>query len=586
MNRSIAIYLLFPFLLLAEIPQKSAEAVISAFSGLSVSKRHLTPHLLEIAKNGMNLPANDRIALEALGFNFSSSLVSRIGINRPEANGLDKFYDSGFFRFHYTTTGWQHAVPLTDDDASGIPDYIESMANIFNHVAQELHENQGYIRPPGDGYYSGNLDKGGSDHYDIYVRELPSRYYAYTQPEDFAQGKGDNEKSKLIIEMNAFTSYMAMRNNYKNFPLEEMENIKVSAAHEYFHAIQFGYDGWEMPWILEASAVWIEEEIYDEINDCYQYMQDWFEQPDRALDESGFHWYGSFIFFEYIEQHMGGTEPIRIIFEESVKADSRKRDGSHAAVDASLNQQGYSFQHALNGMSVANKIMSSLPVEGNYIYEEAEAYPVEGPAIFRTVNFQTGKQDTVYSTSLDRFASQYIQVITQLPVLIDLINNSGSLSDLQLNAILRKKDDSFMIISSPSINIDPIDLKSIHLSVVSQDTFSGNWDYSLAIQDGKPGITNANVPVEFKIANPYPNPFNGGLKFSVYMMKEAPVSINIIDLRGKQVKRLHNGKLTAGNHNFSWYGKGALGNRVSSGVYYIKVSGQNTQDWRPVTYVK
>ena len=81
MNRSIAIYLLFPFLLSAEIPQKSAEAVISAFSGLSVSKRHLTPHLLEIAKNGMNLPANDRVALETLGFNFSSSLVSRIGIN-------------------------------------------------------------------------------------------------------------------------------------------------------------------------------------------------------------------------------------------------------------------------------------------------------------------------------------------------------------------------------------------------------------------------------------------------------------------------------------------------------------------------
>ena len=140
-------------------------------------------------------------------------------------------------------------------------------------------------------------------------------------------------------------------------------------------------------------------------------------------------------------------------------------------------------------MSIANKIMSSLPAEGNYIYEEAEAYPVDGPAIFRKVSFQNGNRIPYIRPVLDRFASQYTQVITQLPVLIDLINNSGSLSDLQMNAILRKKDDSFMIISSPSINIDPIDLKSIHLSVVSQDTFSGNWDYSLAIQDGKPGIT-------------------------------------------------------------------------------------------------
>ncbi len=99
---------------------------------------------------------------------------------------------------------------------------------------------------------------------------------------------------------------MVMRNNYKNFPLSELKNIKVTAAHEYFHAIQFGYDGWEMPWLLEASAVWMEEEMYDDINDCYQYMADWFKQPERSLDEDGYHWYGSFILFEYIAQHMGG----------------------------------------------------------------------------------------------------------------------------------------------------------------------------------------------------------------------------------------------------------------------------------------
>ena len=38
---------------------------------------------------------------------------------------------------------------------------------------------------------------------------------------------------------------MAIRNNYKNFILDEIENIKVTAAHEYYHAVQFGYDGWE-----------------------------------------------------------------------------------------------------------------------------------------------------------------------------------------------------------------------------------------------------------------------------------------------------------------------------------------------------
>ena len=82
-----------------------------------------------------------------------------------------------------------------------------------------LHDQMGYTKPPGDGYYSTSRDKGGSDHYDIYIRSIPSKYYGYVQPEEYAQGKGDNEKSESRVEKNAFTSYMAIRNNYKNFVL-------------------------------------------------------------------------------------------------------------------------------------------------------------------------------------------------------------------------------------------------------------------------------------------------------------------------------------------------------------------------------
>ncbi|MBL7009717.1 MAG: hypothetical protein ISR82_00670, partial [Candidatus Marinimicrobia bacterium] len=546
----------------ASAPQQSTSAVLSAFSGHPTQDRHLTPHLLEIAKHGHELNANERMQLEAIGFNFNFLLVSRSGAQRSEAVGLDQYYDDGIFRFHFTTTG-RNAVNISDDNNDGIPNYIDSVSVVFNQISNGIHKVQGYLMPPSDGFYSGNRDKGGSEHYDVYIRNLSSRYYGYTQPEEFAQGKGDNERSKTVVEINAFTSYMVIRNNYNNFPLSELENIKVTAAHEYYHAIQFGYDGWEMPWLLEASAVWMEEEMYDNINDCYQYMGDWFSQPQRALDEDGFHWYGSFIFFEYIEQHMGGAKTIRRIFDESVRSNSQERDGSHSAINASLKQQGYSFQQALNGMSVANKIMSSLPAAENFAYEEAEGYPVNGPAIMKKVNFQTGNRDTVSSTRLSRFASQYIQIITQKPVQVDLYNMSGPISDLQLNAILKKNDNSYLVISSPSINIDPTDLKSIHLSIVSHDTVGGNWDYQITVQDGKSG-TDANIPVEFTIGNPYPNPFNGNVQFSLYMMKETPISINVLNLNGKRIAQLYNGALSPGNHNFHWQGKNSFGVPVSS----------------------
>ena len=561
----------------------SLETVINAFNGIKTDDRHLTHHLLDIAKNGRNIDYNDKVKLEALGFNFGSRLISRGGSERPESVGLDKFLDSEYFRFHYSTSG-PHAVDTKDIDNNLRPDYVEDVIKVFDYVADKLHNEMGYTRPPSDGYYSSTRDKGGSNHYDIYIRSIPSKYYGYVQPEEYSQGNGDNERSELRNEKNAFTSYMAIRNNYKKFSLSELENIKVTAAHEYFHAIQFGYDGWEKPWLLEASAIWMEEEIYDEINDCYQYMKDWFKYPHKSLDESGFHWYGSFIFFEYIEQHMGGSDTIRKIMEASVQSNSKEKDGSHLAINQALKLNNHSFQKALNGMSVANQIMSSFESK-NYSYEEAESYPVDGPNISDIINFQFGRKDTINSSKLSRFGSEYFQVISNDPVLINLTNKSGSLPDLQLNAILKKNDNSYSIISSPSINIDPSELKSIFLSIVSQDTIGGNWDYQLSVENGKSG-TNINSPIEFVLNRPYPNPFNGSIKFSLYVIKDSKITIDLIGINGRRIIRLFSGELSSGNHNYNWRGIDQNGNQVSSGVYYIKVSGEKTGEWKPITFLK
>ena len=561
----------------------SLETVINAFNGIKTDDRHLTHHLLDIAKNGRNIDYNDKVKLEALGFNFGSRLISRGGSERPESIGLDKFLDSEYFRFHYSTSG-PHAVDTKDIDNNLRPDYVEEVIKVFDYVAVKLHNEMGYTRPPSDGYYSSTRDKGGSNHYDIYIRSIPSKYYGYVQPEEYSQGNGDNERSELRNEKNAFTSYMAIRNNYKKFSLSELENIKVTAAHEYFHAIQFGYDGWEKPWLLEASAIWMEEEIYDEINDCYQYMKDWFKYPHKSLDESGFHWYGSFIFFEYIEQHMGGSDTIRKIMEASVQSNSKEKDGSHLAINQALKLNNHSFQKALNGMSVANQIMSSFESK-NYSYEEAESYPVDGPSISDIINFQFGRKDTINSSKLSRFGSEYFQVISNDPVLINLTNKSGSLPDLQLNAILKKNDNSYSIISSPSINIDPSELKSIFLSIVSQDTIGGNWDYQLSVENGKSG-TNINSPIEFVLNRPYPNPFNGSIKFSLYVIKDSKITIDLIGINGRRIIRLFSGELSSGNHNYNWRGIDQNGNQVSSGVYYIKVSGEKTGEWKPITFLK
>ncbi len=53
-----------------------------------------------------------------------------------------------------------------------------------------------------------------------------------------------------------------------------IENLQVTVAHEYFHAIQFAYDYFEDGWCMEATAAWVEDEVYDEVNDNVQYLAD------------------------------------------------------------------------------------------------------------------------------------------------------------------------------------------------------------------------------------------------------------------------------------------------------------------------
>ena len=583
MNRFILYALLLSKLISQELSQ-SLLTVIDTSLIKNNLRYHLTPLLLDIAKNGKSFSVEKKYELQKWGFDFNSPLVSRSSTKRSESDGLDENYDIGIIRLHYTTSGY-HAVNNSDVNENNIPDYIDSVAIVFNNVTNTLHNEMGYLLPPSDDYYTSTRDNGGSEHYDVYLRNLSSRYYGYVQPEEFAQGNGDNEQSNTFKELNAFTSYMAIRNNYKNFPLEELNNIKVTIAHEYYHAIQFGYDGWEKPWLLESSAVWMEEEIYDEINDCYQYMEEWFNFPHRSLDESSYHWYGSFIFFEYIEQHMGGISIIREILNQSAISDSREIDGSHLAIDKALNKLDYSFQQALNGMSIANFIMSSKSNARNFSYEEANSYPVNGPAILQKVNFQSGNVDTIKSISLSRFGSEYIQIFTETPVQIDLESLSGSFSDIQMNSIISKNDDSYLILSTPSINIDPLNVKSIHLSIVSQDSLINNWDYNLILRDGESG-TNSNVPMDFNLKNPYPNPFNGSVKFSLYMLRSTNITIDIFDITGRKVNRLYNDRLGSGNHSFTWNGKDISKNKLASGIYYIKVATKMNQEWKTVTLVK
>ena len=565
---------------------QSVEIVIQSFSGKN-QERCISPHLRNVALYGNQLNSEQQLRLRGVGFQFNSPVVNRSSQNRAEAADLDQSLDNGYFRFHYTTTG-THAVANSDTNNNSIPDYIDYIVNVFTYVSSTQLDSFSYSEPPSDSWYPANEDNGGSNHYDIYIRNLESNVYGYVAPENFAQSGdfGDNENSSAT-ELNALTSYMALRNNYNGFPGSQEESIKVTAAHEFHHSIQSGYDGFESQWLMEATAVAMEEQVYDEINDCYQYLPSWFNEPHKSLDHQSDHWYGSFIYAQYIYEHLGGFLTLRKIWQKSILNDSYYGDYSHRAISLALSSEGSSFSDVLNKMVVANRVMSSNNNAGVFAYEEAEAYPVvNGPATYTEITYTSGTPQIVTSTNLNRFASQYTRLNSSDPVIASLTNTSGPSTDLIMHAIISYENNSWTVYSGNQINIDPTDAASVYLAVVSQDTSGNNWDYQIDITDGELSLDSKSVPTAISVSQNYPNPFNPSTSFKIDIPYRQHLSIDIISISGKHIKQITNNIYEQGMETFHWDGKTKYGKLASSGQYFIVVKGNNFQRWINATLLK
>lgn len=581
------IFILFGNQLIAD--SKAISATNSAQKIIDVLEhktfeRHITTDMFNIARNGHLLSDEIKKELESFGFDFSGSKVVMKSLL------MQDYYDTERFRIHYDISGF-NAVDPADSDGDNIPDYIETMAEVFEEVYDHEINVLGYTPPPTDG------EHGGSGNYDVFIKKLS--YYGLTNYIEPAIGDNPNSLEK---ENNAYASYLNMNSSYDGTSFAhntELENIQVTAAHEFFHAIQLGYDGDEEHWLLESTAVWMEEENYDDVNDCYQYMIPWFEEPHKTLTQNyTLHPYGSFIFFKYIDEHLGGKEIIKSLWENSRNYNSNDDDYSVQIVDLALKDKGHSFKKALNNMIIANCILSSEANTGIYSYEEAQGYneyfeisygdtfDIE-LGILDTIQFNKDDFTTIYSNRLlQPYASQYVKVNTDVPVRISLRESSTNetpIDGLSLHSIVKTLNGNYDINSGTIINIDPsFNTDWIYIAVVSNEENPNSYfNYELVASNG----ISENI-TQFTISNYYPNPFNNATNVKIKVTTPQKIDVIVFDILGRKIKTISNGFLSDGSHEFIWDGTTNNGNGVSSGVYYIVADGANHQEWKKVTLVK
>lgn len=80
------------------------------------------------------------------------------------------------------------------------------------------------------------------------------------------------------------------------------------------------------------------------------------------------------------------------------------------------------------------------------------------------------------------------------------------------------------------------------------------------------------LPMETSLKENYPNPFNPETTISYYLHETSDVLISVYNLKGQAVRTLVSGCLPAGMHNVLWNGTDASGKKVSSGVYYYRMT--------------
>ncbi|MGB9134855.1 MAG: MXAN_6640 family putative metalloprotease [Candidatus Bathyarchaeia archaeon] len=222
--------------------------------------------------------------------------------------------------------------------------YVQNFAEIFDTVWNFEINTRNYLPPPDDTNNPPNdvNNRNPDGKYDVFVYNMSA--YGVTVAEQSTAPS---------------ISHISVENDYTVFPGTQLGNMQVTAAHEFFHAIQFCYDLDDADWWYEATATYVEDEVYPNVNDNYQYLQSWFEFCDtRGLESTyGSHAYGDFIFAKRLSQDFG-DDVIKEIWNEM------QATNGLTAINNVLALEGSSIVSEFNKFTIANFFLEDMYDDG------------------------------------------------------------------------------------------------------------------------------------------------------------------------------------------------------------------------------
>ena len=91
----------------------------------------------------------------------------------------------------------------------------------------------------------------------------------------------------------------------------------------------------------------------------------------------------------------------------------------------------------------------------------------------------------------------------------------------------------------------------------------------------------SDLPTEFALDNPYPNPFNHEASLSFAVPRDQHIKIAVFDLQGRVVDILTDGLYAPGYYDLKW-----RGNNISSGIYFLSMTAGTQQFSQKLCLIK
>ncbi len=456
---------------------------------------------------------------------------------------------SGRFRLHYNLTG-THAVPAEITNDAGVPDWVYIAGEAAEYAHSLLVDTLGFKEPSPDN----NID---GPEFDIYFQNLRS-YYGLTIPVQSG------------VEAH---SYLEIENDFnEGFFTWGLDAVRVTIAHEYFHALQFEYairidtGNEDEIFFYEMSSTWFEDRAYDEINDYYGYLDYLFNHPELPPfeypdnnNQADVRIYGISIFLKYwFNSHNdAGLQRMWTNFMSN---------RGLRAMEKEINARGMSFATALAEF-YGWCLYTGFRAEPEKYFTEGANYPM-----IKVIDTLQIDQRSTATVNINALSARYIKLDFASGQYFTAIIEDGP-NDGRLAAVGEKGDGNLWDLSTGTFF-------KLGTGFNEGGAFIALVNGTIPASQGAPYETssfrvNLNLTAaeddvtKFSLA---PNPFKiGGATEQLTINYEAPGSnpfeIKIFAESGELVWQ----KMTNNLYRETWSGRNLDGSLAPAGIYFVVV---------------